>query len=347
MAFRSQGVAMKILLYQDDTLDFDLSTISVFLSSRCESLSVAPGMCKFAVPSVPIQSFNLHSRLPTELVDEAETADLAICGTAHPYENNYFFESFQNVAIVSFYAWDNLTSLPRTNGLVFFLAAVLGRTLALGQSHDRNTGCINDFWWDKTGIDKTMRTGIVCPDCRETFWQSKPSNRDRSAIADLTAILNDLSAASSRDKGILDYWESKGGLDFDVFLCHNSSDKEAVRSIARRLQVGGIRPWLDDEQLQPGRSWQVMLEEQIARIRSAAVFVGDSGIGPWQRFEIRAFLTEFVNRQCPVIPVILQGTQTVPELPIFLRQLQWVDFRKGYAEGLKALSWGITGRRNT
>ena len=85
---------------------------------------------------------------------------------------------------------------------------------------------------------------------------------------------------------------------------------------------------LDEEQLPPGHLWQELLEEQIARIKCAAVFVGKSGVGPCQDIELRAFLTQFMNRRCPVIPVILAECVKVPRLPFFLSQFTWVDFRK-------------------
>jgi hypothetical protein len=34
--------------------------------------------------------------------------------------------------------------------------------------------------------------------------------------------------------------------DFDVFLCHNSTDKPAVRRIRELLKEHGILPWLDE-----------------------------------------------------------------------------------------------------
>lgn len=108
---------------------------------------------------------------------------------------------------------------------------------------------------------------------------------------------------------------------FDVFLCHNAADKPVVRWTARRLQERGIRPWLDENELQPGRPWQEELERQIGSIRSAAVFVGANGIGPWQNQEMRAFLDEFVARGCPVIPVLLPGAEIPAMLPLFLRRI--------------------------
>jgi hypothetical protein len=132
---------------------------------------------------------------------------------------------------------------------------------------------------------------------------------------------------------------------FDVFLCHNSIDKPEVREVARLLKTSGVRPWLDEEQLRPGLPWQEALEEQISIIRAAAVFVGASNLGPWQTMELRAFLNEFVRRRCPVIPVLLWSVSSPPSLPLFLRNLTWVDFRKDSVRALKLLIWGITNNR--
>jgi hypothetical protein len=131
---------------------------------------------------------------------------------------------------------------------------------------------------------------------------------------------------------------------FDVFLCHNSEDKPAVREIAQMLVKEGVKPWLDEEQIRPGTSWQIALGQQIESIKSAAVFVGESGLGPWQGHEMQSFLTRFVNRKCAVIPVILPSTKVTPELPWPLENLHRVDFRID-SYPLQRLIWGITGKR--
>lgn len=131
--------------------------------------------------------------------------------------------------------------------------------------------------------------------------------------------------------------------EFDVFLCHNSLDKPEVREIANQLRARGILPWLDEWELRPGFPWQVLLEQQIANIKSAAVFVGSSGLGPWQEQELRGFLSEFVNRNCPVIPVLLSNAPQQPKIPIFLKAMTWVDFRRADSEPINHLIWGITG----
>ena len=73
-------------------------------------------------------------------------------------------------------------------------------------------------------------------------------------------------------------------------------------------------------EIPPGSSWQRALEETITTIKSAAIFVGSTGIGPWQKLEVDAFVRNFVNRGCPTIPVILSSCNTVPELPVFFRR---------------------------
>jgi hypothetical protein len=92
---------------------------------------------------------------------------------------------------------------------------------------------------------------------------------------------------------------------FDVFLCHNSEDKPAVREIAQQLVEEGIEPWLDEADIKSGIFWDTAIGQQIETVKSAAAFVGQHGVGPWQRREIIALLDRFDRRGCGVIPVIL------------------------------------------
>jgi hypothetical protein len=133
---------------------------------------------------------------------------------------------------------------------------------------------------------------------------------------------------------------------FDVFLSHNSKDKPTVRQLTQASQARGLEVWLDEEQLVPGRPWQEALEEIIQTTRTAAVLVGKDGLGPWEIPEMRACLSEFVNRKLPVIPVLLPNAPAKPELPLFLRAFTWVDLRGGLTDdGLDRLEWGITGSK--
>ncbi len=138
--------------------------------------------------------------------------------------------------------------------------------------------------------------------------------------------------------------EAREKLTFDVFLSHNSKDKPAVRALAALLTERGIRVWLDEEQLIPGRAWQPLLEKGIRESATGTVLVGVDGLGPWEDEEMQALLQSAVAKKKPVIPVLLPGAPKEPDLPLFLSNRTWVDLRAGFgAEGMDKLIWGIAG----
>ena len=176
------------------------------------------------------------------------------------------------------------------------------------------------------------RVSLAYPE--EQLYPSRVAEMDAAATAQ-----RDVNAAAMTLRGKI---ESN---DFDVFLCHNTKDKPAVKKIGEQLKERGILPWLDEWNLRPGFPWQDALEEQIKSIKTAAVFVGPDGLGPWQDQEQKAFLRQFVKRKCPVIPVILPGCKKVPKIPVFLEAFTWVDFRKDEPDPMEQLVWGITGEK--
>jgi tetratricopeptide (TPR) repeat protein len=132
---------------------------------------------------------------------------------------------------------------------------------------------------------------------------------------------------------------------FDVFLCHNSSDKEAVERVGQQLRDAGLAPWLDVWEIEAGQRWRVELERQLGTIPCAAVFVAADGIGPWQDREVDVILDEMVRRDGRVIPVLLPGCPAKPELPLLLRSFHWVDFRDDEPEAILSLVRGILGSK--
>jgi len=134
---------------------------------------------------------------------------------------------------------------------------------------------------------------------------------------------------------------------FDVFLSHNSRDKPVVEEIAAWLRGRGLRVWLDKDELRPGLPWQQGLEDGVKSSRSVAVFVGKDGMGAWQEPEMRAFLVRSKRENIPVIPVLLPGSPSGPQLTLFLEAMTWVDLRPGLTDdGLARLAWGITGTKD-
>jgi hypothetical protein len=130
---------------------------------------------------------------------------------------------------------------------------------------------------------------------------------------------------------------------FDVFLAHNSVDKPQVRTIATKLREQGIKPWLDEEQIPPGMSFQDEIQKAIPLIKAAAIIIGTQGLGKWQIMELRSLITKFVDRKIPVIPVLLPGVDNIPGDLLFLQELNWVKFEQiDDSTAFYRLEWGIT-----
>lgn len=336
---------MKITLYTENSLIIDLDCIAENLMKLAPDLTVVRGKVPFMIRATFVTAPQTYTKLSQAILSECADSDYVALFTGIPYDNNYFWEGVDNKGIISFWGWEHLTSLSLNNGAVFFLCAVILQHLNIGIRHNINTGCVNDLWMDKTGVDLGMRAGMLCSDCM-THYRKRGNKLHDKILQQVQAILNDLGIASRNDMDVCDFWKLKPGLNgFDVFLCHNSEDKGVLREMNTRLKTARIVTWFDEDQLPPGRLWQELLEEQIGQIKTAAVFVGPSGLGPWQDIELRAFLSEFVRRRCPVIPVILAECTNVPQLPLFLKQFTWVDFRKNIPDPFKQLLWGITGRK--
>ncbi|NOT06324.1 MAG: tetratricopeptide repeat protein [Anaerolineales bacterium] len=137
-------------------------------------------------------------------------------------------------------------------------------------------------------------------------------------------------------------------MKFDVFLSHNGKDKPAVEILAHKLEAKGFTVWLDKWNLIPGEPWQEGLEEALDDCQTYTVFVGPSGIGPWENEEMRVAIEERVkDKKRRVIPVLLPGApdNTSLKLPRFLTRLTWVDFRSGIndEDTLYRLECGIKG----
>jgi GTPase SAR1 family protein/nucleotide-binding universal stress UspA family protein len=186
------------------------------------------------------------------------------------------------------------------------------------------------------------RDYIICPVCedrvilRDDYELSAGTDQLTAAMDESADRGREYEAASTVLRG------KEEVAEFDVFLCHQVTDKAAVRDLAQKLRERGLRPWLEEHESRPGLPWQRVLEEQMQTIAAAVVIVG-SAVGPWHDQELTTFLRQFARRGCPVIPVLLPGVER-PELPVFLDGMTWVELAVCDPDPLDQLEWGITGR---
>lgn len=134
---------------------------------------------------------------------------------------------------------------------------------------------------------------------------------------------------------------------YDAFLAYTNADREAVEIVAQRLsEEAKLRPFLDRWNLVPGEPWQEALEAAIDGSRSSIIFIGPSGVNPWQNQEMRATLDAQVRRRDDyrIIPVLLPGAD--PDVvPRLLATHTWVDLRAGLDDepAFRQLVAGIRG----
>ena len=190
-------------------------------------------------------------------------------------------------------------------------------------------------------------TTMRCPDCEATIislLDEEASSEAESIVATMNRNADhrrDLNVAATRLKGKVETG------DYDVFLCYNSKDRQEVVAIGERLKQRGILPWLDIWEIPPGTRWQRELQKRLKSIRSAAVFIGARGPGPWQDLEVESLLAQIGRRNRPVIPVILKGRKVNSKLPDFIGLRHAVDMREPLPDPFEQLVWGITGDRRS
>ena len=198
-------------------------------------------------------------------------------------------------------------------------------------------------------VNRRGRLSILCPVCEERvpLWDDYEANGTDQSTAQMDASADagrEIEAATAVLRGktaVLRGTENVA--ENDVFLSYHWPDKETVRSLARRLRNRGLRPWMDERQLRPGRPWGPELEEIIARVPAAAVVIG-SERGPWQTKEIYALIQQSVDRGCAIVPVLLPDADTA-NLPIFLQGLTWVNLAMPEPDPINQLVWGVTGQQ--
>lgn len=323
-------IKMKMMIDCDNTMPIQRQKIVGFFTSPDSQIYAQLPSERFHISGANVNS-GADSKFYNDLYDLKEGGiDVVFLFTMTPYTNNFFFEGIDSVYVVSLAGWNQLTRVEIDVGIAYMICMIsIKYVLGIGQNHDENVGCINDFLWDKSGIDAGMRAAYICDNCQ---MESKAAiEKHQKELDFFKVILDTVSDAARANKSIFETQsisESKpASKKYDVFLCHNSEDKEIVRELKLLLQEQGVSTWFDEDQVEPGDVWQDVLEDNIETVLACAIFVGESGLGPWQKKELRAFINEFADRDVLLIPILVGELQNIPDLPLFLKQFQYLDLR--------------------
>lgn len=120
-----------------------------------------------------------------------------------------------------------------------------------------------------------------------------------------------------------------------IFLSHSSKDKDFVRRLANDLKSNNVPVWFDEWELQVGDSLNQKISDGISESGWLAVVISINSINSkWVEKELNAaFTTELEKKQVFVLPIVIEDC----EIPLFLRDKLFADFRTDYSSGLKTL----------
>jgi len=134
-----------------------------------------------------------------------------------------------------------------------------------------------------------------------------------------------------------------------VFLCHNTKDKPEINRIRSLLEGRKIRTFMDQYDFKSFGLWEQQLKSEIKNFQTAAIFLGKSGLGPWQIKEIEMFFSELKrnpeNRRIGL--VLLPGCfdslqdEVIKQWPE-LGKWQWTNFSQDIPDPVECLISGVS-----
>ena len=129
-----------------------------------------------------------------------------------------------------------------------------------------------------------------------------------------------------------------------VFLSHTSFDKPFVEKLANDLIRLGIKVWFDKWEIKTGESLTWKIEEGIRANEYLGIVLSPQALASeWVRSELGAAWVKQMNlKKVIILPILYQDC----DVPLFLQDRKYADFRNDYSYGLGELASGF-GIKNT
>lgn len=120
-----------------------------------------------------------------------------------------------------------------------------------------------------------------------------------------------------------------------VFISYAHSDKDFVDSLAGQLMLRNAHVWVDRWELNVGDSILNNVQNAIQDASALIVVLSKASVqSEWCRKELSAgLMRELDERRVVVLPAILEDC----DVPVFLREKMYADFRKNFDVGLRLL----------
>ena len=120
-----------------------------------------------------------------------------------------------------------------------------------------------------------------------------------------------------------------------IFISYSRQDKNFVDNLAIQLVAHKARIWLDRWELHVGDSLINKIQEAIAGSSALLVMLSKASVqSEWCKKELSAgLIRELEEKRVVVLPVLIEDC----EIPIFLRDKLYADFRHDFDEGIQTI----------
>lgn len=99
-------------------------------------------------------------------------------------------------------------------------------------------------------------------------------------------------------------------MEWDIFLCHASEDKEFVRLIFNSLTEFGLSVWFDEAEIQPGEIFRKEIEYGITHSKYAVAVISENSLNKeWPRMELNQLFVKARQENLKIFPIWYNVTQ--------------------------------------
>jgi hypothetical protein len=125
-----------------------------------------------------------------------------------------------------------------------------------------------------------------------------------------------------------------------IFISYSHQDKNFVDNLSMQLVAHKARVWLDRWELHVGDSLIKRIQEAIDGASALLVMLSKAAVqSEWCKKELSAgLIRELEEKRVIVLPVLIEDC----EIPLFLRDKLYADFRHDFDEGLQTILESIS-----
>ena len=122
-----------------------------------------------------------------------------------------------------------------------------------------------------------------------------------------------------------------------VFLSHAHEDADFAHRLAADLRAAGLAVWMTPDSIQPGESWVSAIDRGLSECGLfGVVLTPDAVKSSWVKLETQYAIQAQQQGHAQLAPLLVKPCE-VGQLSSLLTLLQYVNFERGYGQGLEAV----------